>query len=405
MSGATLILLVAALLLAGVLFNPRLVKWHFWRATVTPLASIIGSGFLVAGPVLAHIAGARAWLAMLALCALAYLFGGALRYNIKHLEADFAPGGDAPALARGLERAAELALSLAYFISVAYYLNLFAAFGLRIDGIVDPLWIRFAATAAIAAVGLIGLLRGLSGLEQVELMAVGLKLCLIGGLFATLGLAAFGALSAGQLDWPAMPHQHGLQEFASLMGLVILVQGFETSRYLGSKYQAKVRVKSMRWAQGIATVIYLAFILLITPYFTDRLPAEGGETAIIDMLQPVGAVVAPVIILAALASQLSAAVADMNGASGLLTELAGRRLTVKLGNLVTALVAIAVTWSADIYGIIAYASKAFVAYYAIQAVQAALCAQRRRQPAHAALYGTAAVIALVIVVFATPVSV
>jgi len=98
-------------------------------------------------------------------------------------------------------------------------------------------------------------------------------------------------------------------------------------------------------------------------------------------------------------------VADMNGASGLLSEIAGGRLSVRLGNLVVALIAIAVTWSANIYEIIAYASQAFVAYYALQAAQAAVTARRRRQYAHAALYGAAVAVALAIVFFASPVSV
>lgn len=47
-----------------VLLQPRLMHAPAWRATITPLASIIGSGFLVAGPILAHAAGNLAWLAM-----------------------------------------------------------------------------------------------------------------------------------------------------------------------------------------------------------------------------------------------------------------------------------------------------------------------------------------------------
>lgn len=407
MAGNSLILILVALLLGVVLLSPRLANWPFWRATVTPLASIIGSGFLVAGPILAHAAGRHAWLAMLGLCAVAYLFGGALRHNIRHVEPLLTGNhrGDATTTVRSLERASELALSLAYFVSVAYYLNLFAAFGLRIDGIVDPFWIRVAATITIAAVGTVGALGGLTGLERVEIGAVGLKLSLIGGLIAALTATTAAALAGGSFDWPELPHAYGAHELSILLGLVILVQGFETSRYLGSKYDTELRVRSMRWAQGIATVIYLIFILLITPYFTGRLPEHGGETAIIDMLRPVSLAVAPAVIIAALASQLSAAVADMNGASGLLTEVFGQRLKVNLGNIVTALVAIAITWSADIYEIIAYASKAFVAYYALQSAQAFLSTRRQRDFPQAAQYLAAVVIAVAIILFGKPIEV
>jgi hypothetical protein len=184
--------------------------------------------------------------------------------------------------------------------------------------------------------------------------------------------------------------------------LVILVQGFETSRYLGSAYSPAERVKTMRWAQWISTAIYLVFILLITQYFSDDLPNEGGETAIIDMLKPIGAALAPMLIIAALASQSSAAIADMNGAGGLLSESSGKRLSVNLGNLATALVAIAITWVADIYEIITYASKAFVAYYALQCLQAAVSAAHKRQFGSAALFGSGVAIAVAIVIFAIP---
>ena len=371
----SIVLVLASLLLAGLFFHPRLVRAPFWQATVTPLASIIGSGFLVAGPILAYTAGSLAWLAMLGLCAAGYLFGAAIRHNIRYVEPEvFAKPA---ALTTGLERASELALSFAYFISVAYYLNLFAAFGLRIEQVVDPFWIRVAATTAIAGVGTIGAVGGLSGLERLEIGAVGLKLCVIGGLFAALGLASFAAATHGTIGWHAASQVGGTREITTLLGLVILVQGFETSRYLGAKYDAEVRVRTMRWAQWIATGIYLVFMLLITGYFGGGLPPEGGETAILDMLRPVGAAVAPMVIVIALASQLSAAVADMNGAGGLLAEVSGKRLPVRLGNLLTALTAIAITWSANIYEIITYASKAFVAYYALQSCQAALSAWRQ----------------------------
>lgn len=401
-SMTTAVLVLGSLLFAFLFFNPRLLKATFWRATVTPLASIIGSGFLVAGPILAHIAGTRAWLAMLALCATGYLFGAAIRHNIRHVEPTLHK--EATALTLGLERSSELALSFAYFVSVAYYLNLFAAFGLRFGEVIDPFWIRIAATSAIAAIGLVGTFGGLSGLERLEVGVVGLKLCIIGGLFAALALGSFFAIRHGTFAWQNTAQFEANHGIATLMGLVILVQGFETSRYLGDKYEAEQRVRSMRWAQGIATAIYIVFILLITAYFTNSLPDEGGETAILDMLRPLGVATAPMLILVALASQLSAAVADMNGAGGLLSELSRQHLPVHLGNLMTALVAIAITWTADIYEIITYGSKAFVAYYALQSAQAALSAWRREQRGAAALYAAAVVLAVAVLLFAVPAS-
>lgn len=400
LSASNLALMIVALLCMGVFFHPKLRKAPAWRATVTPLASIIGSGFLVAGPILAHAAGTKAWIAMSGLCLIAYLFGAAIRYNIAHVE---------PVLAKGhtktvsiLERASQGTLSLAYFISVAYYINLFAAFGLRFGDITDPLWIRIIATAVIAFLGAMGGVGGLRALERLEVAAVGLKLCVIAGLLAALGLATGLMLAGGDFTWTAPTHPHGWSEFKILLGLVILVQGFETSRYLGDEYDATMRVKTMRRAQWLSAAIYISFVLLITGYFKNGLPEQGGETAIIDMLAPIGAAAAPMIILAALASQFSAAVADMNGAGGLLSETAKGKVSVKAGDVTTAVVAIAIIWAANIYEIIAYASKAFVLYYALQSLQAALAARRNRNYALMALFLFCVVLAAVIVVFAAP---
>lgn len=396
-------ILIAASLLLGLIFlHPKLLRSRVWRATVTPLASIIGSGFLVAGPILGATAGRMAWLAMLALCMLAYLFGSAIRHNIQQIEPLLEQ--HPPRLVARLERASELMLSTAYFVSVAYYLNLFAAFALRLGNITDPFWIRVLASVVIAYVGVLGLRGGLAALERLEEKAVGLKLSLIGGLLIVLVIASAIAVGNGSFTWSTLPHTEGTRELQTLLGLVVLVQGFETSRYLGSAYDATTRIHTMRYAQWISTAIYLAFILLITRYFTDGLPSQGGETAIIDMLKPIGSALAPMIIVAALASQLSAAVADTNGAGGLLSETFSRKLSINFASAATALVAITMTWLANIYQIITFASQIFVGYYALQSLQAALSVWRLRRFAWVAVYGTGTLIALLVVVFAIPVA-
>lgn len=393
-------MIVATLAVGAFLFRPRLLKSETWQATVTPLASIIGSGFLVAGPLLAGIAGNFAALAMLGLCAAGYLFGSAIRHNIVHIEPELEAG--ASRFVRIVERASEVSLALAYFVSVAYYLHLFAAFGLRFGEVLDPLWVRIAATVVIAGVGAIGAAGGLDALERVAVSAVGLKLALIAGLFAALLVAAIVAIAHGTFSWNAPQPPFSLTNVGVFLGLVILVHGFETSRFLGAAYDRPTRVKTMRRAQWIATGIYALFFLLITSHFTGEPVDSNDETAIIDLLRPVGLLVAPLIILTALASQLSAAVADMNGAGGLLSESTSRRLSVKIGNLVTAAAAIGLIWTSDIYEIITLASKMFVAFYALQSLQAAGSAWRVGKTARAGVYAFGVLIALAVILFAIP---
>lgn len=403
MNPSSVILAVVALGAAVLLLQPRLSKLSDWRATVTPLASIIGSGFLVAAPILSEAAGRWAFVAMAALCGAGFLFGAAVRFNIAEVEP--ALKREPPRTLAVIERLSGLALALAYFISIAYYLNLFAAFALRGVGISDIFWTRCGTTIVLGALGVAGLTGGLRVFENVETLAVGLKLAVIAGLLSALVFADGWALSTGTLILPPIEHRTGWAEVQVLMGLVILVQGFETSRYLGEEYDGDVRRRTMLRAQWIATGIYVTFLVLTVPYFFAEAPDVISETAIIDMLIPLGIAVAPAIILTALASQLSAAVADLNGASGLLAENLGRWLNIKTGYVVAIAAALFITWTSDIFEIITYASKAFVLYYGLQSLAALWVTAGKGRWVAAGVFSCGLVLAALILVFAVPVSV
>jgi hypothetical protein len=82
------LLLGAVMVTAIWLFRPALRRSKTWIATVTPLASIIGSGFLVVVPLLAYAVNGWAVVAMTAIAILAYAIGGVIRFNIRHFRLD-----------------------------------------------------------------------------------------------------------------------------------------------------------------------------------------------------------------------------------------------------------------------------------------------------------------------------
>ncbi|HSN00557.1 MAG TPA: hypothetical protein VLS52_06070, partial [Rudaea sp.] len=269
--------LVAMTALALLLLHPRIAHHRGWRATVTPLASIIGSGFLVVGPLLTDVAGSWAPLAMATLCALAGLFGMAIRYNIAHAEPlHLAPAVDTGALR--LDRTADLCLAFAYFISVAYYLNLLGAYLLKGFGVVDPTSARSATSVVVVMLGTIGLWHGFRGLERIEVAAVSLKLAVIGSVLLVLALTFLPRGSGGAVQLPHAMRETPWHALRILLGCVILVQGFETSRFLGSEYEATLRIRSMRWAQWLSSAIYMAFIALLLPHAPGGRPGVGAET-------------------------------------------------------------------------------------------------------------------------------
>ena len=112
------------------------------------------------------------------------------------------------------------------------------------------------------------------------------------------------------------------------------------------------------------------------------------------------AVLGPLLVLAAVASQLSAAMADMGGAGGLLHEVTGRRVPSRMAYLGITLATLGLTWSTDIFSIIAFASRAFAVYYVMQCVLAFALATGR--PWRRLVFALGALLALAVVVLGLP---
>ena len=359
-----LLILAASLIAAAVLLIPRISGAALWRATTTPLASIIGSGFLVLGPILIQSWGAMAPLVMAALCAGAWAFGAAIRSNIAHRTTK-----PRPQIEQRLETLACWTLAFAYVISVAYYLNLFGAFGVSLTRFDDPDHARLLTTAIFLLILAVGWLRGFGALERLEQVTVGIKLAVIAGLL--MGLAGYFVTQARAGALIVSPPQVSLWQSLTLgFGLIVTVQGFETSRYLSEAYDARTRIRSMHLAQVISTVIYMIYIGLMAYVFA---PEQGrlDETAIITMMAIVAPILPAMLVAAALSAQFSAAVADTSGAGGLVCELTRKRLSARQAYAVLVTAGIALTWSANVFQIISYASRAFALYYAIQSAIAA----------------------------------
>ena len=121
-------------------------------------------------------------------------------------------------------------------------------------------------------------------------------------------------------------------------------------------------------------MIYVAFIALVLPMLPGLSGEKPDETAIIGLAAQAAPVLAPLLIVAAVMSQLSAAVADTLGAGGLVAEETRGRLGQRTAYPFLVALAIALIWSFDIFEVIAIASRAFATYYGLQAVIAAAAA-------------------------------
>ena len=397
-----IVVFVAALAALVLLFSRALAHSSAWRATTTPLASIMGSGFLVCAPLLYAHVGNSAVLAMGVLLFIAYGIGSVIRFNIRYAEPLFDTASAAETAStenhplhnahcqtagcvagnrtlQTLETLSHFVLAGAYCVSVSYYLQLLAHFSLHHFPWRGTVIENGIVTAILLGIGTIGILRGLKGIERVERFVVGLNLALILSLIA--GLIYFNSTALIDGDWSVqpLPVDEDTGHLARiLMGLLIVVQGFETSRFLGSEHSAEERIRTMRWAQIISSLIYLVFVALMALVMghTDPSAAPAGVTAIITLSAIVAPVLPLMITLTAVGSQFSAATADDAGCAGLIQSFLKRRKGLRWEYAFVSTVSIALTWLTDTFEIINIASRAFALYYMIQCLVALVVVQQ-----------------------------
>ncbi len=391
----------------AILWSPAVRRSDTWAATATPLASIIGSGFLVVAPLLGYTVGNWAIVAMLGIVALAYAVGGAVRYNIRHVESIAEarkPGNASAAAFKWLERVAKVALALAYVIAITFYLELLAAFALRPFDLETNVYQKLIATGLILFIGGFGFFRGLQPLERLEEYSVDAKLAIIAGFLVGLCVVNVEKLAGGSWVLSDLPVQWNTETLRKLLGAFLIVQGFETSRYLGNVYNARQRVATMRYAQWLSAAIYLVFIALATILFGSF--TSISETGIISLSERVAAVVPFMLIIGAVMAQFSAAVADTLASGGLVEAATYGKVDHRYVYVGVMLLALALLWSSHILSVISYASRAFAGYYAIQCgMAAAHSAMSGRGPAslaRAAWFGLLSLVMIATALFGIP---
>ena len=98
----------------------------------------------------------------------------------------------------------------------------------------------------------------------------------------------------------------------------------------------------------------------------------GWIVALLGLKLSLGTIALPLLLVAAaLAAQFSAAIADTSGSGGLIEELTRGRIKARTGYAILVSIGLLMTWSVNIFQIIAYASRAFALYYTLQSVIAA----------------------------------
>ena len=144
------------------------------------------------------------------------------------------------------------------------------------------------------------------------------------------------------------------------------------------------------------------YICLLASVF-ERGILKHTETAIIDILGIVASILPLLLVAATLATQFSAAIADTSGCGGLLGELSRNRISARISYGLLTGVVLALTWSINIFEIINYASRAFAAYYFLQALIVTLNAWRAGDRWRSCGFMMMAILGILIVIFGMPV--
>ena len=363
----------------------------------TPLASIFGSGFLVVVPVLASAVGPYAIVAMVVVALVAHQVGAIVRHNILCAEPVLeAKGKRLTVLA---ERVSDVALIGAYVISVCLYVHILSAFvlaGFEADTAFNKSLMTSVIIGAITAIGLFG---GLAPLEKLERWALYLTLVILAALLA--GFAVFDAgqvLGQGFFVLPEWPQLSAWQVATIVAGTLIIVQGFETPRYLGEQFDTETRVRASRWSQYFSLAIYVVFVALAQP-LVSVLKGEYDDNSLIALAGAASVLLPIPLIIAAGLSQFSAAVADTLAAAANLGESSRGRIAPRWGYLAVGVAAMALAWTGSTFTIIALASRAFAFYYLMQCIVAwSVC---RNNAERARFVGIGVILAFVLV-FAVP---
>lgn len=372
---------------------------NYLKGITTPLASIFGSGFLVIISVLDGAVGAWSLPAMLVICLLAYAVGSVIRFNITHVEQSLHDKTAKKSILL-LDDIADIALVPAYIISVTLYLRILSSYALNFFHLDDNLNEQYLTTGILIFILLLGLIKGLNILEGMEKWALSATAVIIAVLIVTFGVYDIGLWQHDTWQLPDTPAKTPWQILTILGGTLIVVQGFETTRYLGDQYTVEERVAACRRSQIIATVVYLLFVGLATPlmhFLGDHITDDG----LMEIARTVAIWLPAPLVLAAIFSQFSAAIADTLGASGNMLEFTQHKIKPRWTYVIIGGFAIILTWSANTLEILTLASRAFAFYYFLQCLVAILATQELWRKV---FFAVIAVILLFSTIFAVPVS-
>lgn len=364
---------IALLVLAGLawsLYRPKVQQSKRYQATVVPLANIMDVGFIVMSPAIILLVGFAAPLVMVGISLLAIAMGFVIAYNIRHYEP--LRGTDDPV--NRVARLSRWALTFASIINIAYYALLFITLILWPLGAYGDTNLAIGGIILLVGLIVVGMRGGMNRLNDLGNKTTAFNISAVVAVvvaFVVFNIqeAMGGRWNLGQSD--AVIDANSVRQ---IIGLFAIVQGFEASRYIGSRFAKETRISAMRVAQLIAYVVFVVFVASVLLLYVD-VKTDFSAQSIFLVSEEVGAFMPWLILLAAVGSEGSAIINATMSRSDMLVNNKMPRKWTYLALLGPALVLFLLV---DVSMAVALASRVFAAYYLLQALIAGIIARRSK---------------------------
>ena len=389
--GIALLVLFA---LAWALYRPKVQKSKRYQAMVVPLSNIMDVGFIVMAPAVVLLAGYSAPLVMLGICLVAIGAGFAIAYNIRHYE----PLEGTDDRVNLVGQTARWALTLASVINIAYYTLLLITLLLWPIDAYNETNLAIVGTVLLGGLIIVGFAGKMDALNRLGDKTTAFNISAVVAVVVAFIVYNIQEALGGRWDLPPTDSSITGEEFRKIIGLFAIVQGFEAARYIGGRFGGELRIKTMRLAQVISTVVFVALLASVLILFV-QVDTDFTGTAIFVVSEAVGDFMPWLILLAAIGSQTSAIIgATMSRSDMLVDHKVPRRWTF----IILLLPAIAVFLLVDITQAVALASRVFAAYFVLQAVIAWILARRAQNWGAVAGFTGIAVVMGTITIFGLP---
>ena len=367
---------IALLVLAGLawmLYRPKVQHSERYQAMVVPLANIMDVGFIVMAPAIVLLAGYSAPLVMLGICLVAIATGFAIAYNIRHYEP--VEGTDDPVNRVG--HVSRWALTFASVINIAYYTLLLITLVLWPLGAYSETTLAIVGTALLGVLIIVGMAGGMDRLNDLGNKTTAFNISAVVAVVAAFVVYNVQEALGGRFDLPPTGSTISAEDFRKIIGLFAIVQGFEAARYIGRRFSGELRITTMRIAQVISTVVFVALLASVLILFV-QVETDFSGTAIFVVSDQVGDWMPWLILVAAIGSQTSAIINATMSRSDMLVDhkVLGRGVSRRWSFVLLLAPAIAIFLLVDITQAVALASRVFAAYFVLQAVIAWILARR-----------------------------